>query len=195
MSDNNGVRFIRKNGRIIPIKPGAWDHAARTTIVGRKLVHGAVAGTGLALSARDAYRARNKAKIPKNPNVKVNKGWNAAGLGLSIASGALAAATFAKNGNGWGSVIKGAVASHIIDAAGVAANIKSVSGSKASDRDKAEQIAKQEGRNFLIGNGVYAAGMFGLKRNRKAAVDYVKSGYKVSKKVVKAARTLLGMAE
>ncbi len=95
----------------------------------------------------------------------------------------VAAATFT---GGWKSMVGGAVASHAIDAAGIAANVASVAG-KGHLKERAEQAAKQEARNFAIGNAVWGAGLIGVKKNRTELVGYAKKILEFGRKAVNVA--------
>lgn len=117
-------------------------------------MRGAVAGAG--------------ALVRKPTGIKVNHALDLTGLGLSVASGALAAATFSGGVKG---LVGGHLAAHGIDAAGIAANVASVSG-HGKIKARAKQAAKQETRNFLVGNAVYAAGVLGSSNNRAALAGY-----------------------
>lgn len=157
---NSGVRFIRKGGKIIPIR-------AVSKVAGRAIPVARVAG-----AAGAAYSIRKNVKKfkanPKQKDIKVNKSLNALGLGLSVASGALGAATFSHGAKGF---LGGFIAGHALDAGGVAANIASVAG-KGKLKERATQAARQEARNFVIGNAVYAAGLIGIKKNREKVAEY-----------------------
>lgn len=142
------VRFIRKNGKIIPIG------AARVASVGAR-----AAGAGAAaLAAHSA--SKEKAK-----HITVNHKLDLTGLGLSVASGAVAAATFSTPAG----FVGGHLAAHAIDAAGIGANIGSVAG-RGHAKERAQQGAKQEFRNLLVGNAIYGAGVLGVKKNRDALI-------------------------
>lgn len=162
---DGGVRFIRKGGRVIPI--GAKTAGKVAGRIAKKALPGArIVGAASAVYAIK----KNIKKYKANPkqDIKVHKGLDALGLGLSVASGALGAATFSSGLKGF---LGGALGSHLIDAGGVTANIASVTG-KGKFKQRAEQAARQEARNFLIGNAVYAAGIIGIKRNREKLVEY-----------------------
>jgi hypothetical protein len=120
-SSDSNVRFIRRNGKVIPIR--AALQAARATRVGV-----ATAKVGLATSsAHKVFRGSKQSGGLRqlfHREIKVNRGFDALGLGLSVASGIIGAATFSSGTKGF---LAGAAASHAIDAAGVAANVASVS--------------------------------------------------------------------
>lgn len=178
---SSGLKFIRKDGRIIPLRQAAGG-AARA--VGKKLskahkstrfAHGVAVGAGLATAANQGTFKS------KNPEVKVNKAASLVGLGLSVTSGVIAAATFA---GGAKSFLGGAVASHAIDAAGISANIASVAG-KGHAKARAEQAAKNEARNFIVGNAVFVGGLFATKANRAALGGYAAKTLAVARKVLR----------
>lgn len=152
------IRFIHKNGKIIPIRDAANAVAAART----------VNSVGQAI-----------ARPKKSPAVKVNRGLDLAGLGLSVASGALAAATFSTPKG----FVGGHAAAHAIDIAGVTANAASVAG-RGHLKDRAKQAAKQEGRNFAVGNAVYIGGVIGFKKNREAAVKYTAKAANYAKDIL-----------
>jgi hypothetical protein len=164
------VRFIRKGGRVIPIRePDAVISKAGRTLLTRgskplKILRGAaVVGT-----AADITRGIKKFKANPKQKIKVHQGLDALGLGLSVASGALGAATFSHGAKG---LISGMIAGHAIDAGGIAANIASVSG-KGKLKERATQAARQEARNLVIGNAVYAVGILAVKKNREKLAEY-----------------------
>ena len=165
------MHFIRKNGRIIPIRDeGAGIGKRVGQAYQRKLGHAQAAVMG-------ARRAVAQIGIG-HPPIKVNRGLDALGLGISLASGAVA-------GLGFGTGVKGLAASqtlaHAMDFGGIAANAASVAG-RGQAKDRAVQGAKQEARNFVLGNGLQVGLMFGLKRNRTAAVQYAKKAWDVGQK-------------
>lgn len=162
------VRFIRKNGKVIPIR-AASGHVRRVVKVARtaQAVHGAY------------HFQKNRTLKPQG--VKVNRALDIGGLGLSVASGALAAATFSAGAKGF---LGGSLASHLLDVAGVSANVASVAG-KGKIKKRAEQASKQEARNFAVGNAVYLAGILGFKRNRQAAIGYATKVMDFARKVLR----------
>lgn len=173
MSD--AIRFIRKNGRIIPIaaRTGA-DHSR----IARAAVHTSRA-VGIGVAAHEIKKGLTS-KNAKQP-IKVNKFADAASLGLSIASGAIGAVTFT---GGAKRIVGGALGVHAVDAVGIAANAASVAGhGKAKERGK--QFARQEARNLLVGNAVYAAGIVGIKKNRVALAGYASKVIAFAKKVIR----------
>lgn len=186
----DGVRFFRKDGKIIPIREAAGAAAAGAAKVGTKLAklhkqtrfaHGVVVGAGAATAAsHGTLKSTNKA-------VKPNKTLDAAGLGFSVGAGVLAAATFAGGAKG---LAAGFFASHALDAAGITANVASVAG-KGHKVDRAKQAAKQEARNFVVGNAVFAAGIVGSKTNRAAAFKYAKGVAEGAQKTLAFARKAL----
>jgi len=148
------VRFIRKNGKIIPIRAAA---------------QGARAAGAVAVTAAAAHGTRASGHSPnaKHPAFKTNGALDAAGLGISLASGAIAAATFSTPKG----FVAGHAAAHALDALGVTANLASVAG-KGHAKERAKQGAKQEIRNLVLGNLVYGAGVIALPKNRAAAKAY-----------------------
>jgi hypothetical protein len=173
----SGLRFIRKGGRVIPIAAKALP-AAR----GAKLAGHTVKGT-----AGGVVNRKIKAPVPP---VKVNRGLDLAGLGLSVASGVLGAATFSSGVKGF---VGGAIGGHAIDAAGIAANLGSVAG-KGRLKDRATQAAKQEGRNLVIGNAVFAAGVLGSSKNRATLAGMAKGAAAGAAKVLAVSRKVLRLA-
>lgn len=195
----DAIGFIRKNGRIIPLRGASG--AAHKVAKGALQAHHAI---------------KNIAKIPKHTQtlkqdtkskgIKVNRALDMTALGLSIASGVVAAATFS---GGWKSLAAGAIASHVIDAAGIAANVASVTDKKqlssvygkvksgnysaikelgtAKNKQAAIVAGKNEARNFVIGNAIYAAGLVGIKRNRTELAGYAKSILNFGRKALKVA--------
>lgn len=177
----DAIGFIRKNGRIIPL------HAASG--VGRhgKLVGHAAHAYNISRRASSVKKHVNTYKKDdgKDNKVKINRALDMTGLGLSVASGVVAAATFS---GGWKTLAAGALASHAIDAAGIAVNVASVAKGNAENKSgAAKQAAKQEARNFAIGNAIYGAGLVGIKKNRQELVGYAKSILKFARKAVNVA--------
>ncbi len=159
--------FFRKDGKIIPIRAAA------------------AAGAVVAAHKVKSARAINAAvQLKKHPNadkkIHVNRALDLGSLGLSIASGVVAAATF---GTPKG-LVAGFLASHAIDAAGIGANIASVAG-KGDTKLRAKIAAKQEGRNFIAGNAVYAAGVLGTATGRAALVNYTSKILEFGRKVLR----------
>ena len=151
------VRFIRKNGKIIPL-------GARGA-VGRAGVHTARA-VSVAVAAHEVRQGLKKTH-PRQ-DIKINHSLDIAGLGISLATGVLGAVTFSGSAK---KVIGGALATHAIDAVGVAANVASVAG-RGHKEERAKQFARQEARNLVAGNAVFAFGLLASKTNRKALVNY-----------------------
>lgn len=169
---SQALRFIRKNGRIIPIRAPGGGASSSAHHVAKHLAHGAALGAaGVAVAAIK--------KPSKNQTIKVNRGLDLAGLGLSVASGALAAATFSTPKG----LAFGHAAAKAIDVAGVSANVASVAG-RGNIKQRAKQAAKQEVRNFAIGNTVFALGVLGVKKNRKALAGYAAKILQFGRKAV-----------
>jgi hypothetical protein len=168
------MRFIKKDGRIIPI--GA--------AVGAAAVKGARAASATRRAVKTPLAAAARAKIHKQAEVKVNRTLDLTGLGLSVASGAIAAATFA---GGARSLVGGAVASHAIDAVGIGANLASVAKGGGTKGQKLKQAGRQEARNLLVGNAIYGAGLIGMKSNRQAAVGFAKKIIALGRKALRVA--------
>lgn len=169
----DAVSFIRKNGKIIPIRAAQGaGHASRAG----KILRGAKAATAVGASVGLAKGALAKKK--GHSDVAVNKKYDAAGFALSVGSGIIAAATFGLGVKGFAA---GAVASHGLDALGVAANVASVRG-KGNLRGRAEQGAKQEARNLVIGNAVFGAGLLASSKNRARLVSWTQKAVALAKK-------------
>lgn len=180
----SGLRFIHKDGRIIPIRAAqsAGTVARKAVAIGK-----AASAIGATASAAKATRDRSKNKFTAQPMNLTNKKWDAAGIGLSVASGAVAAATFGLGAKGF---IAGQLASHGIDALSIAANVKGVAG-KGHTKERVIQGARNEARNQILGYGVYGAGIVAVKTNREAAVKYGSKGLAYGKKVLDLARKAL----
>lgn len=172
--------FFRKGGKVIPIR--AASSAARAASHGSKAAHVVKAVARAGIVAKGVHSIRKSGL--KSKEIKVNRALDMTGLGLSVAAGIVAASTFS---GGWKSIAAGAVASHAVDAAGIAANVGSVAG-KGKLKARAEQGAKQEARNFIVGNAVWGAGLLASSQNRKALVGYTKT-------ILKFARKAVGVAE
>lgn len=172
------IKFIHKDGKVIPIRaPGDQGHSSVTHQPTNKPKLEALKQAAKTQVAKfNEYKAEAKYKINQglkslgspiqvpNEPIKPNKRLDYAGLGLSIASGVIGAATAS---GGMKRFAAGTVASHALDAAGITLNVASVAG-KGRSKDRLKQGAKQETRNFLIGNGIYVAGLVGFKQNRMA---------------------------
>jgi len=176
------VGFFRKDGRVIPIRSSgagrAAGHALKIAKGASAIAHGTTAVVGahaLATHLRNVKASSSK--------VHVNRGLDALGLGLSIGTGALAAATFS---GGIKTFAAGALATHAIDAAGITANAAAVAG-HGHTKERVRLGARNEARNFVIGNAVYAAGILGIKKNRDVLVNVGKTAFKFGKKLVMAA--------
>ena len=174
--NDQAVRFIKKNGRTIPIRAAgaASAHASHAHKI-LKSAKGAAAIGGAGIAVHQAATGARPGKI------KVSETLKTLGIIGSVASGALGAATFTGSGK---KIAAGIVGSHVLDAVGTAANIASVAGNK-NKKEAAKVAAKQEARNFVIGNAVFAAGVFGLKKNRAAGVQYAKSVVNVARKILR----------
>jgi len=155
-----GVTFIRKNGRVIPI-------------------HGA--GDG-------APAAGKKPKIPKPGPAKTDRKFDVAGIGLSIASGAVGAigANYGLKG-----LVAGEVASQALNVASIATNIASVKNGPGTNRQKAALAGKQEARNQAIGWGTYAVGLAASKPGRAALSKGAQKGAAYTGKALALARKAL----
>ena len=178
MASSSVKGFFRKGGRVIPIRAATGaSHAGRAAKIGRVVktaTHAGVAAVGVNQIRKSGLKSKE---------IKVNRALDMTAIGLSVASGVVAASTFT---GGWKSMVGGAVASHVIDAAGIAANVASVAG-RGNGRARAEQAAKQEGRNFLIGNAVWGAGLVGIKKNRKELAGYAEKILEFGRKAVRVA--------
>lgn len=158
MSDQ-GVRFIRKDGRVIPIHDGGNVGKSPHPLVKQARSKSGIISNH---SPKGLKKVAAKTQAPKQ--VKVRAGYDALGVGLSVASGVIGAATFTGGAKRFAS---GFIASHVVDAAGLAANAASVAGSD-NKTERAKKFAKQEVRNTVLGNAVYVAGLLALKQNRAA---------------------------
>jgi hypothetical protein len=153
--------FIRKNGKIIPL------HAAV----------GAAKGAAFAASSYETARALRHKKTfweKLRPSIKVDRKWDAAGIGLSLASGALGAATF---GFGTKGFLAGQAATYAIDAASVGAAGAAVQG-KGRIKERAKTFATIEARNIVLGNAVFYGGILAQKASRERVVKVVTKGIK-----------------
>jgi hypothetical protein len=151
------VTFIHKDGHVIPIRP---REALRSRITSIKKEAKYLHQEAKYRINRALGKTPIKARLKQKP-IKVNQAWNTLGIGLSVASGAVSAATFSKK-----AFVPGAIASHVLDAFGVAANVAAVKG-KGRTMDRTKQAAKQEAFNFALGWGVYGAGLLAFKKNRQ----------------------------
>ncbi len=128
------VRFIRKNGRIIPIMQKT-----------QTVKQGALVGASIA--------AIPALKQVKAKEVTPHFGLAAASVGASVASGIVSGLTFFRPG--LKSFLGGTGASIGLDAVSTAANVASYAG-KGNFKGRAKGIAKLEATNILVGNAVFA---------------------------------------
>lgn len=205
----NPVTFIHKNGRVIPIRssngaaealrapvsaPGtAIKAVAKQTAgaVNEGAVKPAVAQLSGAVSA--LHNAGNRVvshvengltAVGLAPTIHVNHRLDMLSLGLSVGTGILGAATFSSPKK----FVAGLAATKAIDAVGTAANVASVAG-RGFHKERAKQAIRQEARNFVVGNAVYAAGILGFKGNRAAG----KAALKITgQKIVSVAKRVFG---
>ena len=200
------LRWIHKNGKAIPIRAAA--NAAGKSYDKHKKNADAAGGAGIV--AHTAVKAARTARFASHTvkgavgltgtaalknhqtKIKVNPLMNMTAIGTAVASGVIGAATFASGTKGF---LIGSAITHGIDAAGIAANIASVAG-KDNLKDRAKQGAKQEARNLIIGNAIYAAGIVGMPRNRSALKSGAEIAGKYAVKTLAFARKVLrvGMA-
>lgn len=185
------VGFFRKNGRVIPIRSSSGaGHAAKAS---SKIIKGATHVGRAASIGASAHAIHSGLKSHKSNErqaaIKVNRGLDALGLGLSVGTGVLGAATFGMGAKGF---IAGSAATHAVDALGVGINAASVAG-KGKTKERVKQAARQEARNLVVGNAVYAAGILAVKKNRQAAVTYAKTGAAYAKRILDFSRKALGV--
>lgn len=151
------IVFRRIRGRIVPIK------ATGETVA---------KGIGVGIAAFGARAAARKYdSIGNQKGIKVRPILDTLGLGTAVASGAVAAATFS------GPLRKvglGIAASLGLDAISSASAALSVMG-KGKVEERIKQGAKQEARNFLLGNLVFAGGLIGTPANRARAAALAKA--------------------
>lgn len=163
------VRFIRKNGRIIPIRA-----AAAGGRVGRSASH--VAAAAATVSA--THRAL---KNPHQHEVAGNKAMKVGSEVLSAAGGAIAGATF---GHGVKGFTAGHVASFGIDTGATALGIGAFTG-KGKTKQRARGAAKQELKNQAIGWGSFAAAAAVTPSSRKRIAEYAGKIAAFGKKALK----------
>lgn len=191
------MKFIRKNGRIIPIREpdavygkGGAKIASKSS-PGMKIAKGlAAAGSGLLI----AQGARNihavKAVQKKEGGFKSHAGLDALGLAAAVASGVVGAATFTSSARGF---IGGLGASFALDAVSSGANVASVSRGLSGHTKKQEvkrralQGLKQEARNVVVGNAVFAAGILATPAGRARIMSGVSKLGSLARKVLKLA--------
>lgn len=168
------MKFIRKNGKIIPIRDGAKG-ATRTVARGavkgaakRAIIKGASRGFRLGQAAGIATAAVAAKKIKRQP-IKVDPVMNAVGIGAAVASGVAGAAGFSHGAKGFFGSLGVSLG---LDAVSTGANIASVRKGPGTTKQKALQVAKQEARNIVIGNAVYGAGLLAVQKNREKVVEY-----------------------
>lgn len=192
--------FFRRDGHVIPIRESDGKNSRSHTSVHHtdatqgpskfsKVRAQAKKVTSYAHDTKEDFKSRTndqfkkagiKTRLPVEPPI-VNKNMDRLGLGLSVASGAIAAGTL--SGFGAKGFVAGQTAAHVLDAFGIGANISSVAG-RGRKTERTKQAAKQEARNFIIGNTVYALGALGLKKNRQAAAGVARSAVQIVKRVV-----------
>jgi hypothetical protein len=165
--DKRFIKFIHKDGRVIPLVNGqntpilseAKRYANRK--VAQVKTIGRAAHKTLDTAKTHVESGLSKIGIGPQP-VHVRKGLDALGLGLSVASGVVGAATFSRPTKGF---LGGFVAGHALDVVSTAANVASVAG-RGNRKERLKQAGRQELRNIVVGNAVYVAGLVGMKSNR-----------------------------
>lgn len=177
--------FFRKNGRVIPIREASGKGAHTSVHPARSKLKSAV---DYAKDTKEDLKSRANKHLKKLGTqaqmhvapIKVNNKLDALGLGLSVASGVVGAATLAGGAKVFAAGIAG---SHVIDAIGIGANAASVAG-RGRKVERAKQGARQELRNLIVGNAVYALGAMGTKRNREAVTAAARTAVTVTRKLV-----------
>lgn len=155
-ADQAPVKFIRKNGRIIPIRAAALG--ARAT---RSASHvAAAAGTAAAL-----HRA---VKNRHEPAVEGNKAMKFGSEALSVAGGALSGATL---GHGMKGFALGHAASFAIDTGATALGAGAFIG-KGHTQERARGAARQELKNQAIGWTSFGAAALAVPASRKRIAEY-----------------------
>ena len=185
-----GIRFIRKDGRIIPIRDGS---APSGTDAGQKPPHPAVRKLQAARANLHVKKEEFKIKVnaglekigsqtrlPTEP-ITPRKDLNALGLGLAVAGGAISALTFTGSAK---KIIIGQTVGQLFDIGSSIANVGSVAGADRR-KERLKLGAKQELRNTIIGHAVFGAGLVGLKKNRAATVSGIRTVGTFAKKWMK----------
>jgi hypothetical protein len=157
-----GVRFIRKGGKIIPIR------TMRGTSAGHSVAQTAIASVGSAL-------------IRKPKKIEPNQALSIAGTGMAIASGILSGVTFGKGKKGF---LLGTGGSIGLDVASSAANVAAFAG-KGHTRMRIKAGAKQELTNMLVGNAAFGAAILATPSSRKALVEMGSKAITYGRKLLK----------
>jgi len=177
MSD--ALRFIKKNGRVIPI--GA-AHAAVAVGAARR-----VASTGSAITTSTALRKHPQAKM----DVKPNAGMKFASTALAIAGGIGAGLSL---GHG-GKLIAGAhVANEAADIASTALVAGAYAG-KGNAKARLKQGADLEIKNQALGWAAYGATALRSSESRAAIKGIAKGTAAYAGKVIALARKALRVVE
>lgn len=192
---NSVTGFFRRNGKVIPIRSSSGEHQQKGNIHDQGNSAHTAAVHKLNQAAAGVRHAGETAKIhinvglealgsnvrlPVEP-IKVNRKLDIAGLGLSIASGLVGAATFS---GGSKKFIAGLAGSHILDAAGIGANIAAVAG-KGRLKERSKLAAQNEFRNFAIGNAVFGVGLLASSKNRQAIKSFAGIAAAMGKKALR----------
>ncbi len=194
MANDGVIGFFRRNGKVIPVRASSGGGNSNRMHDG-----GNHPGSHIATKinkAKDKLKeASEQAKVHANTGlqkvgvdarfhvepIKANKKLDALGLGLSVASGVVSAATFSHGTKGF---LSGVLGSHVLDAAGIGANVAAVAG-KGRTKERAQLAAKNEFRNFVVGNAVFGAGLVMSKKNRGAIKSLVSVVSAMGKKAMR----------
>ena len=153
------IRFIRKNGRVIPIRTGVK--------IGAAVAGGAAASVGVAA----AISSKSKGKS-KEPDSFYKYGSYAA----QVASGAVSALP-TKGKLGFALAIGSSIA---LDSVATALNAKSVVNMRGTRWQKAKVFGEQQALGTALGYGVFGAGLLSQRSFRFKAA---KTGLKAIRKV------------
>lgn len=161
MSEGDSVvRFIRKGGKVIPIR------AARAARLGR-VAQIPLRGAQTVAAAKGIKKLNHD--ITKKPNIKPNQFLNAAGTAVAVGSGVVSGALFGGGARGF---LAGTAASLGLDFGSTALTIAAHAG-KGHMKTRAKMAAKEEFKNVIIGNAAYGATILAVPRSRAKLMEYV----------------------
>lgn len=165
----SAIKFIRKGGRIIPIRAGM--SANKLAQVKRKEV---------AISAAKGVLGAVGTTLKKPKDIQPNNLMRAGAIGVSVGSGFLQGLSFGRG-------TKGFIAGHAFGfGADVGATAMTVGAwrGKGNFRQRAKGAARDEAINQVAGHGVYLGTILLRPEGRKKIMEYAGKAYNLGKRAV-----------
>ncbi len=184
MAYDDAVRFIRKNGKVIPIR--ATSGAAKVATAGA-----VIAATRKPSSPPPTKLHAIANKLTKNNSIKPNFMLKYGSEALAVGEGA-ASALIPVHG---AKSVAAATALHFGGEAAITGAGAAAYAGRGHRALRARGIAKQEVTNQALGWGTYAAVSLGSKAGRDNLANTGKAAFAVSKKILSFARRTLGVVE